>query len=241
MTRRKIAWLTGSRGTRIYAYNPSMGEVGSAILWVLKYACGGIVSFATPRLLTASGVPLERWVMTVGALARVRVNKEIALWAATVLLAAILYVASAAISGGWDPQVPEIFIRAWNMVRPVYVILLGIGIALAGAIWQVMRGPEATTRVLATGTPTITPVKPAIAPATEIVAAKRPLSAYEAERKAKVLDNILIILRVDMQPLEDKWYLPQVGHAWNSLKDPKNNSGYTPGFGQVSRSFQRTI
>jgi hypothetical protein len=54
----------------------------------------------------------------------------------------------------------------------------------------------------------------------------RPLSTYEAEQKIRVIDSVLKILRTDMQPLEDKWYLPQLGHAWNALKDPSNNPNY---------------
>jgi hypothetical protein len=56
--------------------------------------------------------------------------------------------------------------------------------------------------------------------------APRPLSTYEAEQKIRVIDSILKMLRVDMQPLEDKWYLPQVSHAWNALKDPANHPNY---------------
>jgi hypothetical protein len=56
--------------------------------------------------------------------------------------------------------------------------------------------------------------------------APRPLSTYEAEQKIRVIDSILKMLRVDMQPLEDKWNLPQVGHAWNALKDPANHQNY---------------
>jgi hypothetical protein len=56
--------------------------------------------------------------------------------------------------------------------------------------------------------------------------AVRPLTPYEAEKKIRVIDSILKVLREDMQPLEDKWYLPQVGHAWNAFKDPQNKQDY---------------
>jgi len=63
----------------------------SLFLWVIKYTAGGLVAFATPRLLVAIGVPLDRWIIAVGRSISLRFNREVALWLAALIVGAVLY------------------------------------------------------------------------------------------------------------------------------------------------------
>lgn len=63
----------------------------SNIVWFLVKAAGaGIISYATPRLLVSVGVPLDEWIVTVGG--SLQLNSEMALWAATVAIGAVLFL-----------------------------------------------------------------------------------------------------------------------------------------------------
>jgi hypothetical protein len=125
-----------------------MGEVDTAFWWFCKYAGGGIVSFATPRILIAAGVPIDRWILAMGSTLRVRLNREFALWSATAFFGVLLYVASVILSNNhsWDPQVPEALMRMLETVRPLHVIILGLIITAAGVAWQ-WRTPLLPTRL----------------------------------------------------------------------------------------------
>lgn len=64
----------------------------SLLLWILKYVLGGIISYAAPRLLVAMGVPLDRWIVTMGAWLSIRLTSEAALWAATLIIVIPLFI-----------------------------------------------------------------------------------------------------------------------------------------------------
>ncbi len=55
-------------------------------LFVLYYAGAGIISWGTPRLLVALGVPLDKWIIALGAGLTIRLNRNVALWGATVVI-----------------------------------------------------------------------------------------------------------------------------------------------------------
>ena len=42
-----------------------MPQALSVGLWFGRYAGGGIIAYATPRLLVALGVPLDQWIIAV--------------------------------------------------------------------------------------------------------------------------------------------------------------------------------
>ncbi len=60
-------------------------------LFVLYYAGAGIISWGTPRLLVALGVPLDKWIIALGAGLTIRLNRNVALWGATVVIGIVLY------------------------------------------------------------------------------------------------------------------------------------------------------
>jgi hypothetical protein len=109
----------------------------SVLLFIAKYGGGGLLSYATPRLLVAAGVPLDQWIVAMGGWLSLHLNREIALWAATFFVGAALYMASIIISKDhdWRPQIPAALKRLWKQVEPSHVIILGLVIALGGAIW----------------------------------------------------------------------------------------------------------
>lgn len=118
-----------------------MVRMGSAILWLAKYAAGGIVSFAAPRLLVALGFPLDRWIIAMASWLSIHIDRETALWGATVIAGASLYVGSVLLSKDhdWRPSIPQPVKRLLAKVEPSHVIILGLIIALGGVIWQWQR------------------------------------------------------------------------------------------------------
>lgn len=64
----------------------------SQIAWfVAKASGGGIISYAAPRLLVSAGVPLDEWIVAMGG--SLHMTAETALWAATVGIGLLLYLA----------------------------------------------------------------------------------------------------------------------------------------------------
>jgi hypothetical protein len=64
-------------------------------LFVAKYAAGGVIGYAAPRLLVAMGVPVDQWIIAIGRWLGVQeawVSSDEAIWAATFILGAVLYV-----------------------------------------------------------------------------------------------------------------------------------------------------
>src|SRR5467141_1422599 len=104
-----------------------MGDSG-VIEWVLAHAAGGLLAFAVPRFFIAIGVPYDRWIVEMGERVKVHLNREAVIWAMTVVMKFALYAGSVAFSKdhSWDPQIPEVLMRAWATVQPVHVIALGI-------------------------------------------------------------------------------------------------------------------
>ena len=158
-------------------------------------------------------------------------------------------------SGAWDlalsqwipeetskklPKVYQVVAMTTGLLSFQVWVLVGFVILVVGALEYASRNRKYAEQMRQHSTQPSTTAAVSIKaeqvkPAEKIV---RQLSQYEAERKARVLDTILEVLRVDMQPLEDHWYLPQVGHAWNALKDPKNNSGYHRRLGDYRDLFR---
>jgi hypothetical protein len=110
-----------------------MGKTGGAILWLAKYAAGGIVSYATPRLLVALGFPLDIEIVAIAAWLSIHIDREAALWGATVLAGAALYVGSVLLSKdhSWTPQVPDIFKRLWKKMHPWHLVTIGSDLCLS--------------------------------------------------------------------------------------------------------------
>jgi hypothetical protein len=64
----------------------------SKIAWFFAKACGaGLISYATPRFLVAAGVPLDSWIVAMGG--SLHLTREAALWAATIVLGLLLFLA----------------------------------------------------------------------------------------------------------------------------------------------------
>jgi hypothetical protein len=69
------------------------------------------------------------------------------------------------------------------------------------------------------------PPKEATVPAAPPAPPPRPLTAYEAEKKLRAIDQALDILSNDMQPsISDG---PRLNNGWNALKDRKNYPNYS--------------
>jgi hypothetical protein len=66
----------------------------STFLFIAHYVGGGILAYAAPRLLVVAGVPLDRWIVAVGGILAIRMNRQVALWGATVIIGAALYGSS---------------------------------------------------------------------------------------------------------------------------------------------------
>jgi hypothetical protein len=117
------------------------------ILWFAKYALGGVVSYLTPRVLVAFGVPLDRWVMTVAG-----VDRETALLASGFVVAIALYVGSVVLSRehNWSPSVPTALKKRMALIEPLHIVILGLLIALGGVAWQMIgtSRPKPTTAEL---------------------------------------------------------------------------------------------
>lgn len=107
----------------------------ATVRWFLDAAATGIITFATPRLLIAGGVPLDKWVEAVGLALKVRLNRQVAIWAATVIFGAILYGISIAITREqvWALQFLELLTV---LATPQYVIAIGLAVAAGGLVWQ---------------------------------------------------------------------------------------------------------
>lgn len=68
----------------------------------------------------------------------------------------------------------------------------------------------------------------------------RPLSAYEADLKVKVIDKVLEILSNDMEPIVAKGVQLKSG-AWNAFKDPKNHPTYGSDLLAYRDSFKQSV
>lgn len=177
-----------------------------AILWVIKYASGGLVSYITPRLLVASGVPLDRWIVAVGG--GLHIDREVALWAASFIVAAVLYGGSIVLSKDhdWRPTVPIVVKRLWAKVRlePSYMIIGGlvvivIGVLIGGAmislgIRQHSQDAAETRKITQASPPTTIAALPqalsnAAAPSINLPQAKRRLSSIDYDERRRVLNT----------------------------------------------------
>ncbi len=85
-----------------------------AIIWVLRFGVGGLISFATPRLLVAAGMPLDDWITAVGGkIPGLTLSPDEALWIAFFLILAIL----ALIEARWRPA--ERIVERLRPTKPV--------------------------------------------------------------------------------------------------------------------------
>jgi hypothetical protein len=75
-------------------------------LFVAKAVAWGIISYGAPRLLVALGVPLDAWIVALGALLAIRLSRQVALWGATVLVGIALYLGSFWLPAWIFPQAP---------------------------------------------------------------------------------------------------------------------------------------
>lgn len=66
----------------------------SILAFIVRYVGGGILAYAAPRLLVAMGIPLDRWIIAMGAWLSLRLNRQTALWGATLILGALLFAGS---------------------------------------------------------------------------------------------------------------------------------------------------
>jgi hypothetical protein len=66
-------------------------QLREILWWVAKCAGGGVISYAAPRLLIGSGIPVDIWAMNVGAFLHVHLTLEAARWAITLLAGLLLY------------------------------------------------------------------------------------------------------------------------------------------------------
>jgi hypothetical protein len=112
------------------------------VWWLCKAAFGGLVSYVTPRFLVAIGLPMDRWVVAMAGWA-VHIDREAALWTASFVVAAALYVGSVLLSKDhdWRPAIPGAFRKLWAEVEPSHIIILGLVVALGGVIWQWKNSP----------------------------------------------------------------------------------------------------
>jgi hypothetical protein len=132
--------------------------------------------------------------------------------------------------------------RTWiQRVEPHHIIVLGLAIAAAGVVWQYLQSRQIPRQVVAThfdfGPPLHSDAPrsqaEAAARAAEIrdakaraeVAARPPLSAYEAELKLRLIDQMLRIVSDTMEPIIANGPGLQTG-AWNAFKDPTNHPNY---------------
>jgi hypothetical protein len=65
----------------------------ASVVWAVRAALSGIISFSAPKALIASGVPLDRWATDLGAYVGVHYSAEAALWGVTAIsFATLLFV-----------------------------------------------------------------------------------------------------------------------------------------------------
>jgi hypothetical protein len=124
-------------------------------LFFARYASGGIVAYATPRLLVASGVPFDQWIVVMGGWISIHVDREVVMWSATLLVGVAIYGGSILLSEDhdWRPSIPPPIKRLLAMVEPSHVIILGLVIAAVGVVWQMRSEPNAPVTTSARGQP----------------------------------------------------------------------------------------
>ncbi len=112
-----------------------MQSAVSVLLWFARYAGGGIVAFATPRLLVAAGVPRDHWIIEMGHAVSLHIDRESAIWLATLVMGAALYIGSVVFSEGhhWVPNVPGPLKDVFRTTPlPVRILIVALVLALAG-------------------------------------------------------------------------------------------------------------
>jgi hypothetical protein len=84
--------------------------MGLILFFIAKAAAWGIISYGAPRLLVALGVPLDQWIVAVGGWLSIRMNRQMALWSATVLVGIALYGGAILLSPNHDvfPVLPTV-------------------------------------------------------------------------------------------------------------------------------------
>lgn len=158
----------------------------SVIGWILVHAAGGLVAFGFPRLVIAIGVPYDRWIITMGERVKVHLNRQVVIWAMTILLGFIFYAISVALSKdhSWDPQVPQALAEAWQMVRPLHLIMFGLAFAVSGAVWMAAAPspkPSKTMKQLPT-------------PANGAKPLPKMFTAYDVEQRLRAIDELYGLL-----------------------------------------------
>ena len=87
-----------------------------------KVCALGLVSWGFPRLLVACGVPLDRWIMTLGGFIQPVINSEVALWAATVIVGIVLYCTSLL----W-PRIGKHFVKEKDKTQTEHKPVISLG------------------------------------------------------------------------------------------------------------------
>src|SRR5262245_34699849 len=59
--------------------------------WLVRTAGSGLVSYSTPRALIAAGVPIDDWLLDLGSFIGLHFDREVAFWAAVVLVGLALF------------------------------------------------------------------------------------------------------------------------------------------------------
>jgi hypothetical protein len=86
-----------------------MGKLRSIAIWLGKCVGGGLLSWVTPRLLVAMGVPLDKWIVAMAGWLQIRLDTNTALWTATAAIGALLYFGAIVLSKrhSREPRVVE--------------------------------------------------------------------------------------------------------------------------------------
>lgn len=212
-------FVLGRQEAGSYTLRNCVGEAGWLMrlaYWLLRYAAGGLVAFAMPRLLVAAGLPLDRWIVVAGAWLSIHVDRDVALWFAALVVGIVLYVGSVVFSTDheWRPEIPPAIKDLWAKVEPLHLIILGLLIAASGVAWEYYRGsqlsPTQALRDVAfqTAIGDLAKAQRDLAvereakkqPANTSVAAPRKYTAYEIEQRLRAVDEIYDVVVAKLTP-----------------------------------------
>lgn len=100
--------------------------------WIIRYAGGGLLSYAAPRVLVAAGVPIDQWTVAMGGWLSIHIDRELALWIITFVIGAALYFSPSLWAAYQGHPARAVSLPAFRKPKPM--IIAGVLIIVVGVV-----------------------------------------------------------------------------------------------------------
>jgi hypothetical protein len=183
--------------------------------WVAAKAGGGILGYSVPHLLVGAGLPIDRWAVTMGSWVSLSFSREFAVNAMGAVLGVVML--------GWGQEWPKRFRQtAAKCIDAAARALSRLEIRSPFTLRNAPVEIKARSPIDDASPP---PEKPPAPQSPAVAESPRQLTAYEIERKLRILDEMVVPQLDRMRLLINEGERLQ-SSGWNAFKDPNSYPEY---------------